>query len=496
LSNRFATRWRAAGLTLTALVLGGCASARFEDQPLAGAQPNAERRQIDLSHPDRPLLLVAISGGGSRAAALGWTVLHELSGQRYVSDGAPRSLADDIGVVSSVSGGSVIAADFALNGKAGLDRFDSAFLRPDNMEALAVDIANPFSLLASAFSGGSRTDRVVALFDDRLFDHAHFSALNQPGHPYLVMNATDMATGEVFAFTPNRFDDICADLDAASVSTGVAASSAVPIALAPIALKNYSGTGCPAEPASDWPALELRKTFSPYIDVETYKRARYENDLRRGDNAFQQIDYLYLLDGGLADNLAVHGLLEALIAPNGPGLTAAPSAPATLLRAMNIGAIRKLAVLVINARAEPDSSIAITPSLPGLGKMFGAVVSVPIDSTTASVSAQIGVLMDTINGAAQAALKNAGFSGMQVYKIDIDFDQLRAPEQAGLRHAAKNVPTSWTITKANRDVIVQAGTTLLHQHPCYQKLLLDMGIASPFVDAGFASTGCPTAQGH
>ncbi len=487
---------RAAAALLAALALAGCASPHFENQALASAQPNPERRQIDLGHPERPVVLVAISGGGSRAAALGWSVLRELSAQQYASAGATRSLADDVGVVSSVSGGSVIAADFALHGKAGLDHFDGAFLQPDNMEALAVDIANPISVLTSALTGGSRTDRVEALFDARLFDHKRFADLNQPGKPYLVLNATDMSSGEVFAFTPSRFDDICADLDAQAISSGVAASSAVPIVLAPIALRNFSGPGCPARPASDWPALELRKTYAPYIDVETYKRARYANDLRKGDNAFQRIDYLYLLDGGLVDNLAVHGLIEALTAPDGPRLLAPGGTPSTLLAAMNQGAVRKLVVLSINSRAQADSDLAVTDKLPGLGAMFSAVASVPIDSASASVASQLGVLMDTINGAAQAGAANASFGGMQVYKIDIDFDQLRTPAQAALRHTVKNVPTSWTITRANRDAVVEAGTTLLHQHPCYQKLLLDMGIAAPFVDAGFATTGCPTAAGH
>jgi hypothetical protein len=163
---------------------------------------------------------------------------------------------------------------------------------------------------------------------------------------------------------------------------------------------------------------------------------------------------------------------------------------------LNLGAIRKLVVLVINSRAEPDSSIPTTASRPGLGKMFEAVASIPIDSATSSVSAQLGMLMDAINGAARASLANASFKGMQVYKIDIDFDQLSAPGVATLRHAAKNVPTSWTITKPDLDTIVQAGTTLLRQHPCYQRLLLDMGIAAPFVNAEFASEGCPTGAEH
>ena len=117
------------------LALAGCAAVRFENYPLAAQQTNQERRAVDVSHSDRPLILVAISGGGSRAAALGWVVLRELSKVQYFADGQTRSLTDDIGVVSSVSGGSVIAAHFALHGAQGLDRFAPDFLEPDNMRA-------------------------------------------------------------------------------------------------------------------------------------------------------------------------------------------------------------------------------------------------------------------------------------------------------------------------------------------------------------------------
>ena len=99
-----------------ALLLPGCAT-HFENQRLSAGQTNPERRAIEVSHLDRPLILVAMSGGGSRAAALGWVVLRELSRYHYTTtDGASRALIDDIAVVSSVSGGSVIAAHFALEG--------------------------------------------------------------------------------------------------------------------------------------------------------------------------------------------------------------------------------------------------------------------------------------------------------------------------------------------------------------------------------------------
>ena len=83
---------------------------RIEAGNAAEALETMERRAVDVSHEERPLILVAVSGGGSRAAALGWVILKEVAKFRYPASSPSRSLVDDIAVVSSVSGGSVIAA--------------------------------------------------------------------------------------------------------------------------------------------------------------------------------------------------------------------------------------------------------------------------------------------------------------------------------------------------------------------------------------------------
>jgi NTE family protein len=50
-----------------------------------------------------------------------------------------------------------------------------------------------------------------------------------------------MSSGVTFAFTPQYFDDICSDLGQFPLAAAVAASTAVPVALTPITLKNYRG---------------------------------------------------------------------------------------------------------------------------------------------------------------------------------------------------------------------------------------------------------------
>jgi NTE family protein len=162
---------------------------------------------------------------------------------------------------------------------------------------------------------------------------------------------------------------------------------------------------------------------------------------------------------------------------------------------VNTGRIKKLVVIVVNARADPANSIYQTPSRPGMVDMIASVASVPLDSTTASVSSQMEILLSELAAAGGGGAGNPQFQGLRVYAIQIDFDQLRAsdPKQRELRDKAKGIPTLWTITKDNREIIEQVGTMLLHRHPCFQRLLVDMNIKADFVDPHFATTGCRQA---
>lgn len=469
---------------LFAALLTGCAT-RFENVPLpAGQRENPERRAIAReSEPERPVILMAFSGGGSRAAMLALSVLRELRDTKYRMGDNSRSLTDDVAFVSSVSGGSVTAAYFGLYGAEGLDALEADFLSKDNTNTLIWRAVNPINWFRFGLSGRSRIGLVEELFDEKLFKGARFEALNRPGRPFIVLNATDMASGEVFAFTPKRFDDICSDFDQQPVSVGVAASAAFPIAFTPVAFQNYSVASCPDRPMPTWVSKGLTRRYTPYIDVEGYKQARYANDLRRGQDKFQDIQYVYLLDGGLADNLGVSSLLEAIISPHATG---------SLLKGINTGAVRRIVVVVVNARADAPKSVYQQASRPGISSMIGSVTSVPIDATTASVNAQMSVLVRTLKQAARDRPPDAQFGDLKIYDVLIDFDQLRPsdPQQRELRDKAKLVPTSWSLSESDRETIEAVGTRLLRQHPCYQKLLLDLSVAADFIEPAFAEEGC------
>jgi hypothetical protein len=99
--------WSRAGVVLLgALSLTGCASASAIRVPHAGPDTACV-----APAPDRQILVgVALSGGGSRAALFGAAGLEALARLRAPGGG---SVLEQVGYLSSVSGGSVAAAYYA-----------------------------------------------------------------------------------------------------------------------------------------------------------------------------------------------------------------------------------------------------------------------------------------------------------------------------------------------------------------------------------------------
>jgi predicted acylesterase/phospholipase RssA len=100
------------------------------------------------------LVIVTLSGGGARAAALGFgtlQMLDQLDGVSGNNADTERSLLDQVDIISSVSGGSVMAGWYALNGKSALattgeDARLWEFLNTDWMGQLIWKGLNPVAL--------------------------------------------------------------------------------------------------------------------------------------------------------------------------------------------------------------------------------------------------------------------------------------------------------------------------------------------------------------
>ena len=464
-------------LVLCALLFSACSPTRFENTPLQSGDANPERRSIAPASPDRPAILMTFSGGGSRAAALAQSVLREMAGTRYVAADGQHVLTEDVKLISSVSGGSVTAAWFGLHRSsshpdAELDGLRDNFLVRDNMKELELDAVDPISWFRLTFGGFSRIGALESLLDERLFHQATLAELNQPGKPYIVLNATDMAGGETFALVPRRFDDVCSNHDILPIATAVSASAAFPILLTPVSFQDYS-VGCAGRLRSgQWIEVDLSNPYTPYLNLSEYRDARYSNDLRHGPNPFRDIDYVYLLDGGLADNLGTRSLRSALIAPYDD---------AGVLRAINEGKIRSLVIIVVNARSDPPNNVYQQNERPGVVSMVKTVTSVPIDANTANSQIALADLLDELAKATTIPGNSAKFAGMKIYGITIDFDQIPAdtPAHRDLRDTAKRLPTSWTLTPPQLKIAETAGTFLLRRDPCYRALVADLRASQP-----------------
>ena len=278
------------GFVLAAAFALAACSYPLRNEPRAPAQSTTDVWR----NSDDTLIIVTASGGGTRAAALAMSVLQAMD-QMKVAGG--QSLADRIDIVSSVSGGSVTAAYFALRGSPGLKDFESRFLRRDGMAPLVANLLNPFSLAILATPSKERIDLLIDYLDRQLFEQASFEALKTgPRRPYLILNAADMVEGTPFPFTQYTMDLLCSDLAQMKLSTAVAASAAFPVALSPVTLKNYCTKESPGR--APWLTDGLRTSW--YTNPSRLAWARTANAYRTGEKK-----YIHLLDGGIADNLGV-----------------------------------------------------------------------------------------------------------------------------------------------------------------------------------------------
>lgn len=305
---------------LLAVALAACATPLTPiNEPLTAplAQPPARAAQGE------DLIILSLSGGGARAASFSLGVLQAM---RDASGRDGRPLTEHIALMTSVSGGSVLAAYYALHGEPGLDSFRAAYLDKD-WRILRQDTPRGF---VSMFGGGiNGPARLAEWLDSEVYRGAPMSALG--AGPRVVINATDLYNATAFAFTPFFFAGICSDLDSVRVADAVAASMAAPVLFRPVLAESYPGS-CADTP--QWVARVREDRQAPEI-ARAAARA-FDNYRDRADDRQR---YLHLSDGGVADNF---GLLSLMV------MHAAGPAPAPLEPREAVQA-RRILVLVVNA---------------------------------------------------------------------------------------------------------------------------------------------------
>jgi NTE family protein len=474
--------WVAAAVLLIviALALSSCAypTRNLEIGTLA---PDQGYRWSNLKAGDLSdtVVIVTASGGGTRAAVLELSVLEGL--QKVTLPQYNKTLAEEIDVISSVSGGSVTAGYFTLHGPAGFPALEK-FLRQDGIAAIAWRMLNPVALAKLATHSYERIDPQIEYFDDNLFHGARFQTLlDGRRRPYLILNAADMVEGVPFPFTQRKFDLLCSDLARMKLATAVASSAAFPVALSPVTLKNYSQ--CSAEAAAPhWPPLWAENAAaSDWNDnPERVVQGRVETAYALGGKAEHPKAYIHLLDGGIADNL---GIAEPY------RLLTAGDAEPSILNAIAAGKIKKIIFIMVNSRSAALSKLDAKQATPGALAMLSGSVDAAIDRSTSGAAHRLRTLLDT-EYANQATLEDAMHqpeiaqrfreAGANTQLLAIDFDAIPDP---ACRQGFHNIATSWTLKQRDIDALLLMGQALLGAEPQFAKAVAAVGGKLPRLPA-------------
>ena len=169
------------------------------------------------------LLLVAFSGGGTRAAAFSYGVLEELRRTPVVIAGRRSRMLDQIDAISSVSGGSFTALAYALYGERLFEVFEPRFLKRNVEQGLIADVVDPFNWPSMMFGSFTRSDLAARYYDEILFDGATFGDLAGKPGPLVVASSTEFSSGYRFTFTQNTFDLICLNLSSTRLALAATA---------------------------------------------------------------------------------------------------------------------------------------------------------------------------------------------------------------------------------------------------------------------------------
>jgi predicted acylesterase/phospholipase RssA len=362
---------------------------------------------------------IAISGGGSRSANYAAAVMFEL--QRL-------GLLSKVDAISSVSGGSLTAAYYCLS--------DDAEWNPGNLQrlmthAFADDALNvllkPWNLVALGVSDWDRSDILAEQFNRTLYRRGGrvltFADL-KPNRPRLLVNATDLQSGQRFIFANESFDAINTDLSKYPIGYAVAASSSVPVVLHQVTLRDFS-------------------------------------------TVFKQ--YRHFVDGGINDNLGILSLLSTYKADNDDARANGRPAP-----------YDKGAVMVIidagtqyNARLSDRGDVGLIEGLGTGAKLSTAkllnrasnatladviVQYAPPDMTAEELRKQLGVLEST------GVLETKGRDGRPLTLVHIALGRSAKLRNAPYRNFASKldeIDTYFNMTEADAYSLYQAGNLIV-----------------------------------
>ena len=457
-----------------ALALSACSLVQYQPlQTISTVDLNSGYRLLAAMDSKRDagtsdmMVILMFSGGGTRAAALGYGVLEELERQKIWLNGKETRLINQIDLVYGVSGGSVLATYFSLHGADTIPSFEQRFLKQNFQRQVAKQVfsfANMPRLSSPEFGRG---DLLQEQFESSLFRNATFGdlAARRKG-PFAVISATDMSQGRRLDFTQEYFDAMCLNLSDLPLARAVAASSSVPLLFAPITLNNNGGNCGYTLPVQIRQAAEQAAADHDQLQSQTRRELSssfkvYENPERR---------YIHLLDGGLTDNLGLRSLLD----------NAEVYSDNSVYRQFSEGKVNKVVIINVNAQNQIATDIDKSAAVPGVGEVLNAIINIPIDQYSQESLRRFRAFVDYWNEQARA---RTGGHKVNMFFVSLN---LRDLPESQLRENTLNTPTSFYLPHYRVDDLKQAARVLMRQSNEYKRLLdaLAAPLAAPEAGVG------------
>lgn len=430
-------------ILMVLVMLGGCTTiGAIDNAPLKDQDPTKaysfENSVMRLNNGEYTIV-IAMSGGGTRAAALSYGVLKALKAEIHPHN-PQADLLDEVDVISAVSGGSFTAAYYGLYGDQIFSDFEQDFLYYDVSGTLVSNLFNPLLW----FSSQGRTEEAIEDYQKHLFNNATFADLQREGSPLIIINASDLGNGVRFSFLQEYFDLLCSDLLSYPVANAVTASSAVPVVFNPVVLENYDT--CVTD---DSFLMRDFKDLPPMTRQTLIGLAGYEDKQRR--------KYVHLVDGGITDNLGLLSLYD--IADLGNGRM-------EFFEQTKSQPLPHYVIISIDASAKPESMINDSPKEPGIGETINAMTDIQLhrfNTTTRGLiekwSADYGEMVSGMMGV-----------DVQTYLININLSEFAVQDDS--RHRFLNdIPTDLTLESEQVDTLIMEGYVQLQNHPDFLRFL-------------------------
>lgn len=435
-------------LGFVVLSLAGCSSyGVIENAPLQGASASSAyslKNRIGRQGSGDISLMLAFSGGGTRAAALALGVLEELRDTRILIDGVSQRVLDEVDVISSVSGGSFTSAYFGLYGERVFEDFEQEFLKYDVERRLIEGLFNPLRW----FSSKGRTEMAVKLYEDQVFHHASFADLQRKDGPLILINASDLGYGVRFSFIQEYFNLLCSDISSFSVARAVAASSSVPVLFNPVVVENYQDCKHARPPwlqsaeqrlANDPQMMQVVSGLDTYFDLDNRQ-------------------YAHFVDGGITDNLGLRAIYEIIEVAGGAK---------TLIDKLGRETPRNVVVISVNASTDPEPVMDHSNKQPSLEETINAVTDVQLHRYNA---ATLELMKHSVSRWADELSTDE--KTVAPYFIQVGFRDVAQPER---RRFFNRIPTSFSLTDEQVDELIITGRQLLRSNADFQRFLSNLG---------------------